>query len=333
MTQPAPYVRHSSFTGSSPYRDATLGAAMDVEFNAVKATLDQVLYNISIIQRDDGQLANQSVGPDQLNAVFGNVSATAASALASANAAAASASASASSAAASASSASGAAAAATTAVNAALPNYALKASPTFTGTPAAPTASPGDNSTTLATTGFVAASFAPLASPAFTGTPAAPTAPLSTNTTQLATTAFVRTGVTDASSAAAGVIGEVLSSEIASGVAVSLTSTISANVTSLSLSAGDWDVWAVVIFKPAGTTTSTKFAVGVSTTSNTLPTAPNGGGYDETNVSVVAGLQTTLKMRLRVNVSVATPVFLVANTTFAVSTMGGYGGIYARRVR
>lgn len=33
---------------------------------------------------------------------------------------------------------------------------------------------------------------APLAGPTFTGTPAAPTAPVATNTTQLATTAFVR---------------------------------------------------------------------------------------------------------------------------------------------
>lgn len=44
------------------------------------------------------------------------------------------------------------------------------ASPTFTGTPAAPTASAGTNTTQLATTAFVATSFSPLASPALTGT-------------------------------------------------------------------------------------------------------------------------------------------------------------------
>lgn len=68
------------------------------------------------------------------------------------------------------------------------------ASPTLTGTPAAPTAAPGTNTTQLATTAFVAAAQAldaPLASPALTGTPTAPTAALATNTTQLATTAFV----------------------------------------------------------------------------------------------------------------------------------------------
>ncbi len=67
------------------------------------------------------------------------------------------------------------------------------ASPTFTGTPAAPTAAGGTNTTQIATTAFVATSFAPLASPTLTGTPAAPTAAPGTNTTQLATTEFVTT--------------------------------------------------------------------------------------------------------------------------------------------
>ena len=38
---------------------------------------------------------------------------------------------------------------------------------------------------------------APLASPTFTGTPAAPTASAGTNTTQVATTAFVQTALTN----------------------------------------------------------------------------------------------------------------------------------------
>ena len=97
------------------------------------------------------------------------------------------------------------------------------ASPTLTGTPAAPTAAVDTNSTQLATTAFVVAqasavspvmdgtaaigtslryaradhvhatdtSRAPLASPTFTGTPAAPTPTNGTNSTQLATTAYV----------------------------------------------------------------------------------------------------------------------------------------------
>lgn len=78
------------------------------------------------------------------------------------------------------------------------------ASPTFTGTPAAPTATVGTNTTQLATTAFVKAAVdagyaaqAPLDSPAFTGTPTAPTAATTTNTTQIATTAFVQTEIAD----------------------------------------------------------------------------------------------------------------------------------------
>lgn len=74
---------------------------------------------------------------------------------------------------------------------------ALKAdidSAALTGTPTAPTAAPGTNTTQLATTAFAAAADAlkaNLASPALTGTPTAPTAADGTNTTQIATTAFV----------------------------------------------------------------------------------------------------------------------------------------------
>lgn len=77
------------------------------------------------------------------------------------------------------------------------------ASPTFTGTPAAPTATADTNTTQVATTAFVigqgylksttaGSTYAPLSSPALTGTPTAPTAAAGTNTTQLATTAFVK---------------------------------------------------------------------------------------------------------------------------------------------
>jgi len=101
---------------------------------------------------------------------------------------------------------------------------ALLASPTFTGTPAAPTAAPGTNTTQVATTAFVtqavaalpapvtsfngrtgavnfqasdisAVNGALLASPAFTGAPTAPTATAGTSNTQLATTAFVAAAI------------------------------------------------------------------------------------------------------------------------------------------
>jgi hypothetical protein len=83
------------------------------------------------------------------------------------------------------------------------------ASPTFTGTPAAPTASAGTNSTQIATTAYADNAITAertatatltnksLTSPTLTGTPVAPTAALNTSTTQIATTAFVVDQIAD----------------------------------------------------------------------------------------------------------------------------------------
>ena len=85
------------------------------------------------------------------------------------------------------------------------------ASPTFTGTPAAPTAAQGTNTTQIATTAFVNAEItadiagkANIAGPTFTGVPSAPTASQGTNTTQLATTEFVNAEITADLTAAIG---------------------------------------------------------------------------------------------------------------------------------
>ena len=85
--------------------------------------------------------------------------------------------------------------------------YALKDSPTFIGTPTAPTPSTSDSSTKIATTAYVQAqifpdltTYAPKANPTFTGNPSAPTPTTGDNSTKLATTAFVKTAVDNANS-------------------------------------------------------------------------------------------------------------------------------------
>ena len=70
----------------------------------------------------------------------------------------------------------------------------------LTGTPTAPTADPGTNTTQIATTEFVTtaitnANHAPINSPHFTGIPTAPTPSTNTNTDQLATTAYVKNNI------------------------------------------------------------------------------------------------------------------------------------------
>lgn len=68
MAQPTPYERQYSFTTwqSQHPSDPLPGDQVDAELNAVKATTDEIATNLAEIQRDDGQLANASVGLEQL---------------------------------------------------------------------------------------------------------------------------------------------------------------------------------------------------------------------------------------------------------------------------
>ena len=52
MSQPQPFSRSYSFTNFQAANPTTPlpGSAVDVEFNNVKATLDQVLTNLALIQ-------------------------------------------------------------------------------------------------------------------------------------------------------------------------------------------------------------------------------------------------------------------------------------------
>jgi hypothetical protein len=64
MSQPPTYNRFTSFSNLQALNPTVQppGTALDVEFNNVKATLDQVLANLAVIQRDDTALKNGSVG-------------------------------------------------------------------------------------------------------------------------------------------------------------------------------------------------------------------------------------------------------------------------------
>lgn len=68
MAQPTAYDRQFSFSNQQALTPtAPLQAdKVDAEMNAVKVTTDEILQNLALIQRDDGHLANGSVGPDQL---------------------------------------------------------------------------------------------------------------------------------------------------------------------------------------------------------------------------------------------------------------------------
>ena len=142
------------------------------------------------------------------------------------------------------------------------------------------------------------------------------------------------TGTITNDNAAAGKIGEVLESSIASGSAVSLTTATTANVTSISLTAGDWDVWGNVLLVSNVGTTTTRLYGAINTVSATLPTAPAGGGYGRW-VGSITGIGETAGVNVlrRVSIASTTTYYLVANADFSASTNAAFGYIGARRAR
>jgi hypothetical protein len=133
-------------------------------------------------------------------------------------------------------------------------------------------------------------------------------------------------GVNDGSNVPAGQIGEVVS---ASGAGVALTTAIPANIASVILTAGDWEVYGSVSLA-SSTSVGAGAAGGISTTSGALPPVPN---YFLNNgaaslVQYVGAVPTQ-----RLNLAVTTTVYLVGQLTFATGVGTGAGVISARRMR
>lgn len=134
-------------------------------------------------------------------------------------------------------------------------------------------------------------------------------------------------GTTVADNAGAGTVGEVISSTILSGSAISLTTVTAANITSISLTAGDWDVWGNGVIGASGTNI-TACSTWISTTS---ATAPDSAFQAVLTLSSAEGFAATTYMR--VNVSITTTVYLSAIATFGAGTAVANGNIFARRAR
>lgn len=132
-------------------------------------------------------------------------------------------------------------------------------------------------------------------------------------------------------SASAGNIGEYISSTIATANKIALTTATTANITNISLTAGDWDVTGQVDYVTGGATVIATMQQGASTTSATL-------GAQDTYSTVNLGATITSDPGnptpiTRFSLSATTTVYLVANSQFSVSTLSAYGTIRARRVR
>lgn len=131
--------------------------------------------------------------------------------------------------------------------------------------------------------------------------------------------------------AAVGNIGEYISSVVPLVSAVSITHAVNTNVTSVSLTAGDWDVSGIVSFNFAATTSITALAGGITTTSATFDL--NATYIHRTAAFVPEGVIGYGIPTIRISLAATTTVYLVALANFTVSTATAYGRIDARRVR
>lgn len=144
-------------------------------------------------------------------------------------------------------------------------------------------------------------------------------------------------GTTTSNNANAGSYGEYLSSTVTSGGAVSLTSTTAANVTSLSLTPGDWEVYINASFVGGTLTTVLSGIAGISTTSATLDfTTPGKYSVFPAANSTIFQSSESLNVLVgpyRLSLSTTTTTYFVCRGDFSTSTMSCYGILSARRMR
>lgn len=124
--------------------------------------------------------------------------------------------------------------------------------------------------------------------------------------------------------------GEVKDQTVGIGSAVSLTNDISANVVSISLPPGDWDIWGNATLDSGGSTVTTYRILYLSTTSASgtglLP-----GTYTRIDGSVTGGGTSIPVGKGRISLSATTTIYLVYTAGFTTSTNAVYGYIAARR--
>jgi len=149
------------------------------------------------------------------------------------------------------------------------------------------------------------------------------------------------TGTTTNDAAAAGKVGELLTTTVAAGSAVSgAATTVSKDVTSVSLTAGDWDVSGSCDIL-GSTLIGTVLSCGLGTTTNTQATQAGGSGIGTDPLTILTlasqtfpnSVNTLRVTSTRVTLAATTTIYLVVNNTFSSGSYSMYGTIRARRIR
>lgn len=129
-------------------------------------------------------------------------------------------------------------------------------------------------------------------------------------------------------------VGELVNSLISSATPLSLTTLTVTNLTSISLTAGDWDVWGNVGFT-GGATTVIQVAIGFISTSSASLTDSSlySSVYFGGSTPFATAVPGFCVPEQRLSLASTTTVYLEVFAQFSVSTCSAVGGIYARRRR
>jgi hypothetical protein len=133
-------------------------------------------------------------------------------------------------------------------------------------------------------------------------------------------------GVSTSGLAPAGQVGELIQSVIPNASSVTFTSSTPANLTSISLTAGDWDLYGNITF--TGTTITTA-QIWISTTSATVPDKSLQSIINSTVSNPIVGLPAP---SIPLSLPSTTTVY-ISGSVSGTGTLIGSGGIYARRRR
>jgi hypothetical protein len=137
-------------------------------------------------------------------------------------------------------------------------------------------------------------------------------------------------GIAAGNNPTAGYIGEQIRSYLPVGSAVTFSTSVIKEITTITLSAGVWDISAIAQINYTGVSTST--LAGISTTSTTF--APNnlGDNVNASSFSLTGDTVTCVIPAFRVAISTSTSYFMNASATFSTGAATGYGRISATRV-
>lgn len=136
-------------------------------------------------------------------------------------------------------------------------------------------------------------------------------------------------GTTTNDNTAAGKVGEYVESQIVIASHISISNSTAKDLTSISLTAGDWDVWGSIYFEFSGLSTSY-----ISWVSSTSATFPDNSLLAENSYPAATGLNVGLPVVMRrFSLSGTTTIYISAFGVFTTGTGNISGIISARRRR